>query len=484
MAFSQEIRFKIGGDTSGLKKSFADAKQMAEATGRQMQQAMDQTKAATKLNEFRSKQAYKEADTIGKIKLVTKEIAGLVKERGNYEQGSVKHLQTQLAIEQKVARLRKDQRLAQSQRVAGMAGLGDAGGGGGGSGGGDESVLGNIAGGFLKRFIWLGAGAAMNGIINVFANRARAQAEVAQAQERSTGGSANALLSFFGTRGGLAGQLRSSQQAERGISAEKGLNQGQIDAMKSSKAWQLYTNLTPEGIAMMASFESKQADIEEREQQQHLTSMELTRQLKIQTKELNSQDKAVTKMRDKILSGMLSPLAKARIEAGRADALVDTLTSPDSKGTPEEIAAARIARQEAFNNANVAAAAMKQHRMDTLRSLTGMAGAGRTFANGAPQPLTETERLAREAAQAREDENSAILSGNPGYAANRRLRAIRLESLVGSRLQKGSSQIPDQSTADLSSVPASLETANQLLSAINASLGGMTIQAGNPQIKR
>jgi len=182
---------------------------------------------------------------------------------------------------------------------------------------------------------------------------------------------------------------------------------------------------------------------------------------------------------------MLSAVEAARIKLEKARDVVNTLEGKTGlrmfvggeqvgrskpTGTPEEIRAAKIERSEAQAALRAAQMAMEQRQIDVSQTLTEQAAAGRTFPNGKPRPLSETERLARQAGKARQQARDAILTGAPGEAAYQQQRALGLEASVADRLSIGSSEMQKRFTTDSSAIAAELATSNQLLEAIKNSL--------------
>jgi hypothetical protein len=140
-------------------------------------------------------------------------------------------------------------------------------------------------------------------------------------------------------------------------------------------------------------------------------------------------------------------------------------------GTELEQASARANEIQAEGSYRAAQINMQQRQIDVSQSISEQAaGAGRTFANGRARPLSETERLARQAMQARLQARNAVLTGAPGEAAMQQQRALGLEASVSDRLSFGSSEMQRRITPDSSGIAAEITTSNQLLEAIKNSL--------------
>jgi hypothetical protein len=166
--------------------------------------------------------------------------------------------------------------------------------------------------------------------------------------------------------------------------------------------------------------------------------------------------------------GSLNAVSSAQIQLKLAK---ETVELAKTYGTIVDVNNAKASQKQAEANFRAAQMGMQQRQIDVSQSLTEQAaGAGRTFANGRPRPLSETERLARQAAKARQQARDAVLTGAPGEAAYQQQRALGLETSVADRLSFGSSGMQQRITPDSSGIAAEITTSNQLLEAIKNSL--------------
>lgn len=172
---------------------------------------------------------------------------------------------------------------------------------------------------------------------------------------------------------------------------------------------------------------------------------------------------------DKLQSkGNLNAVSAAQIQLKLAKESVELAKI---YGTVVDVNNAKAAQRQIESNLRATQMGMQQRQIDVSQSLTEQAaGAGRTFANGRPRPLSETERLARQAAKARQQARDAVLTGAPGEAAYQQQRALGLETSVADRLSFGSSGMQQRITTDSTAIAAEITTSNQLLSSIESYL--------------
>jgi phage tail tube protein FII len=183
---------------------------------------------------------------------------------------------------------------------------------------------------------------------------------------------------------------------------------------------------------------------------------------------IDAKERSITKINELQKTGGLNAISTSKIQLDIANKAVETAKK---YGTEVEQANAKAAARQAEANLNAAKMGMQQRQIDVSQSLSEqVAGSVRTFPNGRPRPLSETERLARQAAKARQQARDAVLTGAPGEAAYQQQRALGLETSVADRLSFGSSGMQQRITPDSSSIAAEITTSNQLLEAIKNSL--------------
>ena len=172
---------------------------------------------------------------------------------------------------------------------------------------------------------------------------------------------------------------------------------------------------------------------------------------------------------DKLQSkGNLNAVAAAQIQLKLAKESVELAKI---YGTVVDVNNAKAAQRQIESNLRATQMGMQQRQIDVSQSLTEqVAGSVRTFPNGRPRPLSETERLARQAAKARQQARDAVLTGAPGEAAYQQQRALGLEGNVADRLSFGSFKMQQRITPDSSAIAAEITTSNQLLKAIESYL--------------
>jgi hypothetical protein len=486
MSFSQEIQFKIAVDSSQAASGFQKMTGMAQQAGQKMDAAMSgNIAAARKLNDLKTQTLFNEMNTSEKIKSVTNDIISLSKTKNALEEGSTKHLQVQYAILQKQNQLKS---LYNKQTQEGQS-LG------GGIGGGAESVANEgtlasmVAGGMFKRLIFMAAGAIMSSVMQAvpafFGQKLKREEEAGQIVEAQI----SQRQQYSIIKGGSAAELKVALERERSNKEDIKKLEEDIKNYEESSflgvPFALAQNANP---IVKAEYEKMQEQLTKLKIAQdgynyavELTSRSSTRQSGL----LSAEERSVRALSNAQEENMLSAVEAARIKLEKARDVSDTLEGKTGikmfvggkevgksrpTGTPEEIRAAKIARDEAQNALRVAEMAMQQRQIDVSQTLTEQAATGRTFPNGKPRPLSETERLARQAAKARQQARDAVLTGAPGEAAYQQQRALGLEASVADRLSFGSSDMQKRFTTDSSAIAAEITTSNQLLEAIKNSL--------------
>ena len=511
MSFSQEIQFKIAVDSSQAAAGFQKMTGMAQQAGQKMDAAMSgNIAAARKLNDLKTQTLFNEMNTSEKIKSVTNDIVSLSKTKNALEEGSTKHLQVQYAILQKQNQLKS---LYNKQTQEGQIG------GGAESGGfGETSLASLVAGGMFKRLIFMGAGAIMNAVMQaapaIFAQKLKRDEEAGQVVESQI----SQRQQYSIIKGGSAAELSVALEKERTNKEDiQKLEQEIKDYEQSSFLGVPFAFAQEANPMVKAQYEKLQEQLVKLriEQDGYNYSVELTQRARQrETGLLSAEERSVRSLSNAQKENMLSAVEAARIKLEKARDVVDTLEGKTGlrmfvggeqvgilkpTGTPEEIRAAKIERSEAQAALRAAQMAMEQRQIDVSQTLTEQAaGAGRTFANGRPRPLSETERLARQAAKARQQARDAILTsstfiknedfGNDperiarqkalderlgkakSEAEYQQIRALGLEANVADRLSSAGVGMPRRITTDDTAMAADISTARQLLSAIESHL--------------
>jgi hypothetical protein len=486
MSFSQEIQFKIAVDSSQAAAGFQKMTGMAQQAGQKMDAAMSgNIAAARKLNDLKTQTLFNEMNTSEKIKSVTNDIISLSKTKNALEEGSTKNLQVQYAILQKQNQLKS---LYNKQTQEGqIQGGGTSGGETGGAG---ETSLGSmVAGGMFKRLIFMGAGAIMGAVMQAvpafFGRQAKRAQEMEQLSESELANRQQQDIVV----GGTTAEVKVAQQRKKNTAEDISILEKQISVMESEFGFEAKMALNPD---IKSSYEEKQSKLVKLKLAQNEYNYAFENSIRNDAKTklmLDSEEEAVRSLTEAQDKNALSAVQAAQIKLQKAQDLENVLKGNvkllyyDQKtgkqliaesgktGTPEEIRAAEITRKQAQAALRVAEMTMTQRQVDVSQTLTEQAaGAGRTFANGRPRPLSETERLARQAMQARLQARNAVLTGAPGEAAMQQERALGLETNVADRLSFGSSDMQKRFTTDSTAIAAEITTSNQLLEAIKNSL--------------
>lgn len=467
MGASQEVKFKIGGDTASLERSFSKLPAMAEAAGRKAENAFQRASrysAGAKLSAFREKQQYDDAGTVGKIKQTTGQLADLAYARARSEKGSAEYLKIQLEIEQRLVNLRKLQRTAQRERADAV----------------DlpdnrppppvpekpekQSNFGALA----FRVIGTAVAYGLERVIAWNASRVR----VANAQEEGGAAGLQSLRSTFAARRGKLGELEQGEGTLRDLQSRRDYEQQRASELRLGLQGGV-SAIAPEELTKS---EEAVARLNGEIQKQHNANQQIQRDLEQQAANLSAQDELQTNIAAMKAEGHYSDVAGTRAEADRLEALyqADIEAKRLFQDTPEankrflEVAAAN-------NDANSAERALQRRQVDTNEALTQDAAGGRTFQNGARRPRSEAERLAERAERFRQRSRDAVLTGNSD--SGRLLDLARTEEgNVANRLAANANGKAPKGIEDATSLKPELATANKLLEAIKESLSSTKVQ--------
>lgn len=491
--FGNEVRFKIGGDVTQLERSFSRAERVAERSGQRMEATMRKAmnrmrgpgegdddlkrrmaadaaierrqEVLYRIAQQRKKITWDEASTVGRIKIVTNDLAMLARRRAKEEEGSVGALKLQLQIEEKMATLR---RLRQTQAKANLAQSGtgtatpDAG---------DGGWMGRMKVS-LQSLIVRAVGGAITMGLGGLLGRQRAQQQIADAQVDSTGAALGSMREKFAAIGGLRGQLSQGQARSKDLARDLQTARDREKFLTDGALMQGIDFLTKMGLApdeltkTQEKIQQINAEIQRQGDANDLVSRELKRQTESYDNQINSIQ-TVQVLREKGLA------TEAKLREVEADRLDNQLRIERKYGTPESVRAVEAQRAENQNATIQARIEMQQRRRDVNQQLATDAAEGRTFANGQRRPRSEAERLAQRAAQYRERARNLVLtngrSGSTG-AGDFIAAAMRDEASVGERFSAASRGVPRDRTSDASSLKPDVLKAFQILSSIDQSL--------------
>lgn len=445
--FSQELRFKIGGDTSSIQRTFDSLPAMAERAGRRVDKVLGTFSGAKgmreKLERFRSDLEFKQSSTLGKIQLVTASLRGAEEARNRFAKGTTQHYQAQLDILKNQAQLREleEQRAGETKEVSG------------GKSSFGRQLIGSAIGGAIA---WA--------LGRVIANQ-QANIQVAQAQESGRASGVESLSARFSAIGGLRGQLHQGQRTEADLEVQRKYAQSRVNQL-SSGVQGAVSMIAPEELAKARiSLEEINAQI----QRQHDSNALIARDLRRQTNEYNYQKYLIeSTYHYQQNHGSALQISKAKATGLRDRA--DFMQAHPQDYTDQEVRTARLEFFAAMQDVTLLMKEMQARALDVKQQLTQDAAGGRTFRNGAPRPLTETERLARRAIQRRQGVHDAVLTGQHALAGQMQSQAMRDENTVSSRLSRGSKDIVQTAAGDWTQLAAKIENSNTLLTAIKESL--------------
>jgi len=459
--FSNEVRFKIGGDTSPLRASFVQATAMAETAGKAMEKSLsriDKVTSSRGLLEFRRKVAFEEANTVGKIKITTERLAALSYQISRAETGTTRQKKLQLDFDKERAKLA----ILRKQQASDNLGAGTA----AGAAAGEESQGRSGLGIGQLAFRAIG-GAIAFGLQRVIAyNESRVRVSDAQGAGNAEG--LASLRSRFATVGGLRGQLTQGQGTLKDLERQKQFEEQRRNFLTTG-AQGAVSLVAPEELEKS---ETAIAKLNGEIQKQHDANALIERDLNRQTRHYNAEKTSVEQINDLRSKGLASETKLADVEAFR----LKRITIAEEKfGTPESAREARLAEEKHRGVTDLAQQQLRQRLLDVNQDLTGQAAEGRTFANGRARPLSETERLARRAQQFRERARRGILTGAGGDAGRFIDSAIGDEATVANRLSAASAGVTPKNVADATSIKPEIVRSNQLLESIKNSLAPVDV---------
>jgi hypothetical protein len=451
--FSQEIRFKIGGDSSSIQKTFDSLPAMAERAGRKVDKAMGTFSGARgmreKLEKFRAELEYKQSNTLGKISLVTASLRGAEEARNKFAKGTTQHYQAQLDILKNQAQLKdlNEQHAGETK---------DAGGGG-------QKTN-------WRQVIGAGIGSAVAWALGRAIANQQAGIEFAGAQQQSRQAGIDSLTSRFSAIGGLQGQLHQGQRKEADLEVQKKFAQSRANELSTGLQGAVSMIAPEELTKSKVLVEQLNAEI----QKQHDLNALTARDLRRQSNEYNYQKYLLeSTIYFQQNHGSALDIAKSKA-AGMRDRNTFMAAHP-ADYTKQETNQARLEFQSAMNDVVLLSKEMQARAKSVKQELTQDASGGRTFRNGAPRPLSESERLARRAISRRQAEHDAVLTGQAARAGQMQSAAMADENTVAKRLMKGSSAIVPTASGDFTQLASKIENSNTLLTAIKDSLEVMTL---------
>ncbi len=499
MGASQEVRFKIGGDSSNIERTFAKLPAMAEAAGRSAEKAFARGRgsagragASAALEKFREQREFTEASTVGKIRIITRELQDLAAGRARTEKGTTEYLKQQLAIEQRMVSLRKLQKTAQGERAAGVDLPTEE----------KQPTQSAGTGLGLGALLFRGIASAVGfGIERITAwNASRVAVDNAKGQSNQVG--LDSLRGTFAAIGGTRGQLAQGQGALKDLESQRDFEQSRANFL-STGAQGAVSHLSPEELNKS---EMEVARLNSEIQRQHnanqLIERDLQKQMELRKAQFGFATKsspikrgadgrirdlgsveidtknpigAIPETERAKVKGSYSALRAIIIEGRR---LVKVAKAEKEFGTPDSAAEADLAVLRQRNEGRSAVRELQRRQQDIAQELTSQAAGGHEDQFGRPQAASETERLAQRAEQYRQRARNAVLTGAKSDAARFTVAARATEQTVAQRLSNASSLIPRQKgIEDASSVATKIESSNTLLTAIKDSLSSVSVES-------
>lgn len=438
MGFSQEIRFKIGGDMSSLKKSFADVESTAERAGRKLEAAI--AKRIPKGAQPGSAQAAFWGPTPAEL-----------------------------------ARLERYKKIAEAERAARAkaAARGARTRGSDYNEGDKEDAPRRLSASTVFRGIGSIIAAALRGAIGY----QRAGIQIAGAQESSTSSALASTQARFAAIGGLQGQLDQGKRSSKNLQGDKQFYEDRKKFLSTGVLAKGVDFLTKMGLGTdeLTKVEIKLQEINADIQKQGDSNDLVQRELNRQTETYENQIDAIQQINRLQLNGAANAKAIAAVELRAAKFQLGT---EQAHGTPQSQQAAKIAVTQAEGKLNAARVQALARVYDVNSELTGQVREGRTFRNGRQKPLSETERIAQRAAQYQERARQMAIAGGRSQLSKDTVTGIgfytgkvrRDEQAVADRLNQATTGATQTPTVDASSIGVQLTKANQLLNGIYGAL--------------
>lgn len=461
MAFGNEIKFKIGAESANIERTFDRVARKAGEAGAKIDRAMRgggssaaRDKVFLQIQRERVRRLEQEGTTVQKISHVMKELRGYAVERSMHEKGTVQYLKAQLAIEERITRLRQLQRQQQAEGQGALPTPAQESQRGGGIG----------LGGMALR--------AIGGAITFALERAIAYQASRVRVDEAKGQAAGAASESIRTRGeavlGLEGQRIAAQGRARDVRNQRDFAQNRVNFL-SEGIQGAVSRIAPEELEK-AETELASLNAQFQEASDQVTI--ITRNIEKAKLGLDAERSAVEAVNRARNRGLLTQARQLEIEINQTRMLE---LAEQLYGTPEGVQAQRTRRIQQEGELQGARMQAGQRRRDLNQTFTEEVSHGRTFANGRPRPRTEAERLADRAAQFRQRSRDAVLLGNR-KDAGRFIQAARGdERNVADRIASGSSGIPQANVADPGSLKPELVNANAILKSIDNSLRNSSI---------
>lgn len=501
----------------------------ARAADREYARGVALTTAERNLAKFRKNQQFDEATTSGKIRIVTNELADLSRKRAVAEAGSTKQLELQLAIEQKMVGLRKLQREQQRGNLSSGSGptspAEEKKSGGSGLSPGQLAfrAVGSAIAFALERVINFnqsrvrvaeaqeqGGAVGLGSLRSTLANIGGLQGQLTQGRgalkdlesrkafeenrARELGSGLQGAVSLLSPEeltkseeavarlnGEIQAQHNTNQLIERDLKRQLLTYDNQKTAI--SETAQVYKNNTASAVRLAGIEETRtrnQVSTEKRlgtpesvraaelENQQAQLATQLAKRQSANSIRSNEADsKSIDRTNAMRRKGLATEVQIARVEFDRAKT---QLTIEKKTGNDVSVRGASLEVKRTRGELNAAQQRLRQQLPEVNQELSGQAAAGRTFADGRPRPLSETERLARRALKFRERARSQALTGAGGNIGDLMAAAGRDEASVAHRLSAATAGVRPKDVADSASIKPEIVRSNQLLEAIKNSL--------------
>lgn len=481
MAFSQGIRFTISADSTKIRSEFGKVEQMAQATGQKIDQALKAQNAAVQsLANTRVRNEYAQANTIGKIRVVTQQLRTDAQAMAKMEQGSVTWLKAKERIESNLVHLRGLQLKAQKEQVALMKSpvTSAAGGGAPPAEGPNAGGLAALGSGLFKRVTWLGAGALFSGLLNSFRGFFQGRAEVAGAQAEATGAGLASTRQRFARMGGLQGQLRQGTASLKDLERDRVEAQKLVDSLQEGIMMKGLSLLHPETRQQLIEAEKKVESIKGKIQEQHDTNALTKRDLDRETALYHTELITIQNINRARLHGSAS---QKRILLEQEAEARNKVEIEKAFGTPEGVFSANKHLESVRGELQGARQQILQRSLDVPQEFAGQVAQGRSFRNGRQRPRSELERVADRAAQFRERARALAITDPRGTGTGQGINflvrgAQRSEQQIADRLSQATEGAPKVQAGDDSTIKPELIHANQLLTGILKALQEVDIQ--------
>lgn len=314
-----------------------------------------------------------------------------------------------------------------------------------------------------------GVGAIAGQVTNFFSR----SADRAQGIEQLNSGNFDNLKNTIGVIGGMQARVRLASREFQDLGVQIDITRRTLNELEGNPLNLIHP-------LWQAQVDKLQGDLNQLVGKQNAVGNEVTilsRDLKYQNDLYENQISSIEVLNRARLKGMTDLQIAEKTLLGLE---IQLGTARNNKRPQEEQRAItlEIRRQQGVVQQMVRE--LRNARSELAGNVTGQVLSNRrTFANGAPRPRTEVERLADRAARERQQATDAIMTGQPQLARDSLRAASRSESAVLSRVSSASRLVAqDKKASDPALLKQALTDTNAILKRIDQSLMTTSVKGG------